>query len=195
MAPPAPPRPPRRDCRWLEESRLDPDARADLRHGWGISNDDRVAVLLADSPHAMDAVKAIVAVGLAAETGRPWRLLLHPGATGADRAAHITHAMGRPERLIFDERVMRPWSILPACDAALVIDRPCLIAMTWAMLARAPVVAEHNETTDAWLTHDQSALLSRPDRMRKISWALCRLHDEAALGEQLSEAARAALDA
>jgi len=181
------------DHRWLDASRIDRSARPALRRRWQVADDQRVVALLADSPRAMDAAKAIVAVGLAAETGRPWRLLLHPEANGADRAAHIAAAMGRIERLIFDDRVTGPWSILPGCDAALVIDPPCRIAVTWAMLAGVPIVAEHNETIDELLVDEQSALLSRPDRMRKVSWALCRLHDDEALGQRLSEAAQGVL--
>jgi len=175
--------------RWLDESRLDASSRPDLRRRWDVADEQRVVALLADSTEAMDAAKAIVAVGLAAETGRPWRLLMHPMASGAHRARHLAAALGRDERLILDESIAQPWTVLPGVDAALIVGEPCEIAMTWAMLAGVPIVAEHNATTDAWLEHETTALLSRPGRMRKLSWGLCRVSDDTALASCLGEAA------
>jgi hypothetical protein len=177
---------PTREHRWLDPTRIDPSGRSSLREQWQLDENDRVAALLADSTTAMDAAKALVAVGLAAETGRPWRLLLHPQAAGVDRAVRIAEAMGRAERLLFDQRLLEPWSILPGCDAAVVVAEPCKVALTWAMAAKVPIVAERSETVDRYLTHEQTALLGQPGLMRKLSWGLCRLHDDRALVEQLT---------
>lgn len=93
-----------------------------LREEWLVDQSTWIVALIADWPQAADAVRGITAVGLAAETGRPLCMLVHPLARGVGRAVNIARAMGRANRVIVDDRAAPPWPCLAACDAAVVVD-------------------------------------------------------------------------
>lgn len=96
--------------------------RRALRDEWEVTDESWIVAALSDWPQAIDAVAALMAVGLAAETGRPLHLLIHPQAPGVRRAITVAHAMGRHDRVIVDDRAAAPWACLGACDAAVVIN-------------------------------------------------------------------------
>ncbi len=138
---------------------LDPTT---LRAHWQAPEEAFILALLGDWPAAADALGGIVAVGLAAETGRPLRMLAHPRARGIDRAIAIAAAMGRADRVITDERALPPWPILPAVDAALAIGPHCARSVEAAKAAGVAVVRGEGDVP------------------RELSRALVAAHDAAA---------------
>jgi hypothetical protein len=124
-----------------DATRIDQSRRQPLRQAWGVGGDDRVVLVLGDRHASIDAAAGLVAIGLAAETGRPYRMLCHPRAAGLGRAEHVAEAMGRADRLIVDDRADQPWRVLPGADAALAVGDDGRRGVAWAEAARVPVIS------------------------------------------------------
>ncbi|MHB1155478.1 MAG: glycosyltransferase [Phycisphaerales bacterium] len=189
--------------RAIDARRLVSADRMTLRERWGVSDGERVVVLLCDQPGEADADQALIAAGLAAETGRPWRLLLHPEAKNLSMAQHVTRQMGHAGRIILDRRVAVTWRVLPGCDAAIWLTPGTApapgsqtsgmsstsggggLALVWAMMSGVPIVAEPHD----WLAHDATAWIGRTGRSRTLASLLCRVYDQPGDAKRLGEAA------
>lgn len=168
----------------FDDRRLNAADRDELRTTWGVDPETRIAWLASDSVGAVDVMLGVAATGLAAEAGRPWALVVHPGMPGVDRARRLVEAMGRSERLILDDRGLEPWSIAEGCEATIVCHSQARLAVRWAELAGVQVVA----TPDAGLTPPiRDGLLEPPPsavavesqaaRARSIAERLCRISE------------------
>lgn len=189
--------------RAIDARRLASADRMTLRQQWGVSDGERVVVLLCDQPGEADADQALIAAGLAAETGRPWRLLLHPAAKNLSMAQHVTRQMGHMDRIILDRRVAVTWRVLPGCDAAMWLTPPGSgsqtshlgltsgggggLALVWAMMSGVPIVAEPHD----WLAHDATAWIGQTGRARTLASLLCRVYDQPGDAKRLGAAAAA----
>lgn len=162
-------------------------ARLRQRLHWGISGEGtRVVVLLSDEPERIDAMSAILGVGLAWETGRDLRLVISPRAGQLQRALRVTEDAGRRERVIVDEAADRPWQLGQAVDAALVLGDG--LSLAWARSLALPTVVPMGEPAleDA---EGVEAVIARPESTRpgRIAPHISRLYDG------LSEARAAAM--
>jgi len=149
--------------------------RAELRRRWGVEPDPadesfgsepgeprrwKVVAMLSEPPHAGDAATGMMAVGLARESLRgdaagsshavaELTLLIHPRQQHGPRAKHNMAQVARHHLLTQEPALDRPWTVLPGCDAALVLgEAPNAIA--FARRAGVPIVAEaHPLNADA----------------------------------------------
>lgn len=156
-------------------ARLDAAARDDLRRGWGVERDTRVAWLAADAAGEREVLAAAAATGLASEAGRPWWLVVHPSSPGLRRVRRLLEAMGRPERLIEDARWSEPWRAMAGADAALAVGGPVDLSLGWARLAGLARVAGPAALGRASMASREGLLVADDDRPRSIARLLCRL--------------------
>ncbi len=166
-----------------------------LRAELGIEPGDRVVALLSDPPCAADAAHADMATGLADEsslnTGQRVRLLMHPDQHNHRRARRIIRDLGRHQRIITDPRITQPWSILPACDAALASGPDAGgLSLLWAMAAGLPIVGEARYAISEVVEDRHSALLSKPGAARVLAMGLTRVFSEPQLAWKLRDTAR-----
>jgi hypothetical protein len=145
---------------------IDAPSRATLRQHWQVADDALVVAMLGDWPDAIDAVRGIIAIGLAAETGRPFHMLIHPHARGIDRATEVATAMGKVDRILMDDQALPPWPLLPGCDAALAIGPNCAASVEAARAASIPLIEDQG----------------RPDKA--LSAALVAMHREKDKGQR-----------
>jgi hypothetical protein len=163
-------------------------SREALRRQWGLV-DDRATVVLPVGGHVseMDAMTAMLAVGLAAETARSIRLLIHPQAFGIDRARRMAAACGRDGVLLMDAVAGRPWEAAGAVDMALALgDGP---GLGWAMAAGLPIVGRAGDLSHR-LTDGTTALLSATTSPGALAQRIIELVDDPVRARQLGEAAR-----
>lgn len=131
-----------------DPARVDRAAVDASRKRWGAAEGERVVALLCDRPGELDLAKAALAVALAHDACRiasdgavRARLLVHPGHRGLAQAQRIYENAAKPDMLIQDAQLACPWGVLPACDAALVIDTHCAgLCRVWAELCGTPVI-------------------------------------------------------
>src|ERR1051325_1751876 len=117
-----------------------------------------VVAALGDPPERVEALEALMGVGFARESGRDLIVLLSPHAAALERASRVASDVGRGRRMIVDLRLDRPWGVLPACDAALVMT-PGLSA-AWAMVCGVPIVALDTPAIRGQFADAQTALLT-----------------------------------
>lgn len=170
-------------------ARDDHPRRAAQRLAWGVT-DPRTAVVLAlaDPPRRLDGMTAMLSVGLAAETGRPVRLLISPSAGGLERAQRMAAASRRSNVLLVDDAADRPWEALAGIDIGLALDEN--LAVHWAMRAGLPLVAAPGMNPQ--LVDGETALVGGDGSPGEIARRVCRLHDDAELARRLGSAAAAA---
>ncbi len=106
----------------LDLSRLDAGRRAPLRREWGVRSEQTtvIAVLSQHGP-CIDARRAAHILGSARLSGFDAAFICPADASHRRTARKIARGCGAGERLVFDVRVERPWTVLPGCDAALVL--------------------------------------------------------------------------
>lgn len=185
----------------IDLSRVRHGQRDELRRQWSAHEDDRIVALLSDPPALGDANKAVFALSLAAEsyergerkpdTPSRFKLLIHPDSRFARRAVNGMHGIGRPDRLIFEPRLDRPWDVLPGCDAAIALGpEGGNLALLWAMAGNVPIVAEATYASSEVVEDRHSALLAKPDVPRLLAQRLRHLFDQRQLAWQLRDTAR-----
>ena len=180
----------------LDMGRIAFDQRRVLRQGWGIDGEEvRVVALLSDPPARADAMLAVMAVGLAADSGAdgalPVRLLLHPHQRHRRRAMVMAENLDRVERQVFESRISCPWQVLPGCDLALALGPDAGgLSLLWAMTANVPIIAEATYAISEILEDRHSALLVRPDKPSELAHRIRRLFDDRDLAWKLRDTAR-----
>ncbi len=98
-------------------------------------------IALADPPTAADCYLALAAVNLVSEARQDDVVLVtHPLASGRVRSTTLLAAMGHPGRLHQDPAVDCPWSILPTCDAVLLLEQPAPLSAAYAVASGLPII-------------------------------------------------------
>ena len=162
---------------------------AELRRSWGVADTrTRIVIATGDPPETIDALLAMLSVGLAAETGRPLRLLIGPHAKNLARARRVIQDADRPEVLIVHETADQPWESLGAVDFVLAMNSGP--AICWAMAAGMPIVARDNYAARQQLSHDHTALLGRADSAGDLARQIIRLYDHPDLARTIADNAR-----
>ena len=161
---------------------LKPTCREPIRRAWGAGPTSHIVALLgdADTYHAMLAT-AIASESMNHDTEHPvdLRLLVLPRQRNRPHARQMLDGFGQSRMLIQDSRLALPWDVLPACDAALILeDRPPQLATRWAMLAGTPIVAQTPDAASELLAHDQTALLSPTGDLRTLAHHLTQVLQE-----------------
>ncbi|MEM1356202.1 MAG: hypothetical protein AAGC44_14650 [Planctomycetota bacterium] len=144
----------------IAEDRLGECDREAVRNRWGLSPNDQVIALLCDRPAAQSALPASLTIVLAQETRRAQnaddarqakrlaptpaptlRLLIPPDLAKLVDAERVYTEAGYPDLLLQDPDLAYPWSVLPACDGALIIN-PQLAGLSaiWAKAANLPTI-------------------------------------------------------
>ncbi len=161
--------------------------RARLRRAWSVGDETVVIAVLGDTPARVDAMRALGVVGLAAETGRALRLLVHPRAHDIHRARRVAEAMGHSDRLIEDPQAVEPASALAGADAGLALGGCGERAVAYAMAYGLAIVSEHAHPL---LTETGTGLVAADASARALARLVCGVHDEPARRRDLGEAAR-----
>ncbi|MEX0777815.1 MAG: glycosyltransferase [Phycisphaeraceae bacterium] len=179
----------------IDMAMIDPARRRAIRQQWEADDQVRIAVLLDDSPDGADAIAASMATGLADETcgprGHSIRLLVHPDQRNRLRALRTMRGIAREHRLICDQRVLRPWEILPACDLALSMGpRAGGLSLLWAMAAGVPIVGEATYAVSEIIEDHHSALLVRPTQPKWMARRINELVADDQLNWKLRDTAR-----
>ena len=104
----------------------DATERDTLRERWGIEEDTTIVALLGDRFDRTDASAAMMTIALTHEALRASqpdcadvRLLCHPMTWRRTDASELSALLSIDHRLIQDEVIAMPWSVLHACDMAL----------------------------------------------------------------------------
>ena len=172
------------------------DARSMTRMRLGVSDHNmKLALLVGDSPGAMDVLRAVLAAGLVDETGRSLRVAISPNFPGLRRAMRAVDAEQRGERVIITHRADKPWQLVGACDLAIAVGGG--LSTAWAMAAGLPIAAQQQPSVIDLLQHDHNALLAPADSAGELARRIRRLIDEpdtaADLGRAAAETARTEL--
>lgn len=177
-------------------SRVD---RAAMRESWGVTSDEvKVIAVLSDPPRAADALYATMAVGLAQESydaadakRRELLILVHPDQAQRRRAGAIHRHMGMTEHVIVEPALARPWSVLPACDAALAVEGAGEgLSLLWAMASNVPIVGEASYGISEVVEDRHSALLVKPGMRQALSNKIRQLMEDRQLAWKLRDTAR-----
>lgn len=176
--------------------------RATLFKRWGIKPRDldkaRLVALLSDPPHAADARHSGLVASIAEEswmrgsenTGMDVYLIVHPSQLNRARAQRVARGLDRPARVMQDEAIARPWEILPACDAALVIgEHAGGLSLLWAMACNVPIVGEATYAISEIVEDRHSALLCKPDDAQATAHRLRQLLEDRQLAWKLRDTA------
>jgi hypothetical protein len=129
----------------VDAARLGDDRDA-LRRKFGVENRFLIAAL-ADEPERADVLQGHRVLGLAGEAGYPVSLLAVPGAGRMASARLISDSIGKPEYVVGCDALRRPWEVLSACDAAVLLtslDRSPL-SVAWAATAGLPILVTGSE--------------------------------------------------
>lgn len=106
----------------LDLSRVKHAERNAIRKSWGITSDKTLVVLAMGSPPTrIDATRFGRVLALCAGCDLDVAMVMHPDAPGRGHATDHVRASGGASRLILDSRTLEPWSILPACDAGMLL--------------------------------------------------------------------------
>ncbi|MFA9479046.1 glycosyltransferase [Phycisphaerales bacterium AB-hyl4] len=144
------------------------DARGVLRTRWGVS-DERVKVvaMLADPPVVVDAQLGAIAASVARETlcdaGWPGQVavLLHPDQWHRPRAQLMMENLGGHFPIVLEPKLATPWQVTAGCDLVMTMGPGAGgLALTSAMAAGLPIVAEPTPRVREWLTHNRNARLA-----------------------------------
>lgn len=183
----------------IDRTRLNEAARHTVREHWPIDPQrTRVVALLSDPPAEADAHDAIMAVGLCCEAlaadpdrNSDLRVLIHPLQRHRRRAQRLAEGIGSPHRLIQDARIAMPWSVLPACDAALALGPSGGGAsLAWAMAAGLPIIGEARRPISDRVEDGETAMLVEPGQHKLMAERLMRIIIETYVPETLIDRAR-----
>jgi hypothetical protein len=171
-------------------------ARPALRRRWHCESEDvKVVALLADPPHAADAVTAIRAVMLAADAygdgQQPIRLLVCPDQQRRRSAERMLAGLKRKRWMVCEPQLAEPWNVLPGCDLALAVGPGAGgLSLLWAMAASVPIVGEASYRISEIVEDRHSALLAKPDRPWLLAHRIQQLIDDEQLAWRVKDAAR-----
>lgn len=180
----------------LDMARVAHAARQELRAQWKVEDPQfKVVALLTDPPHGGDAFDATMAAALANPDPKSsdWQacILVHPAARSRRRAARLIAQVDRSHRFLVDERLDRPWLVLPGCDVALAQGTGAGgLSLLWAMCANVPIVGEATYAISEVVEDRHSALLARPGAVKYLAHRLRRLLCEPQLAWRLRDTAR-----
>ena len=180
----------------LDMARVEHAARQALRAAWHVEESQyKVLALLTDPPHSADAFDATMAAALSDPdpVSAHWQtcVLIHPAARFSRRAARVMEQVGRGHRFIVDERLDRPWLVLPGCDVVLAQGPDAGgLSLLWAMCANVPIVGEANYAISEVVEDHHSALLARPGAAKFLAHRLRQLLTEPQLAWRLRDTAR-----
>lgn len=174
------------------ERLADREGRVRRRLGWGVNEErTRIVMLVSDRPEAIEAMSAVLGVGLAWETGRDLRLVISPRASQLERALRVLRDVEQEDRVIVDAAADRPWEVAHAVDAALVPGDG--LSLAWATTSGLPTVAPVEQAGFEVLGEAREhelfeAIFARPESSRpgRIAPHICRLYN------QIADARRAA---
>ena len=137
-----------------QEQEIDeqPDRQA-LREKWGVERDTTVVAMIGDRFEGLDASAAMTTIILTHEAllaidpdHSDVRLLCHPLMKGRIEAVELISLMGLGHLLIQDASVSAPWSMLSACDSALVLKpADAGLSMLWADACGVPIFTPQND--------------------------------------------------
>jgi len=192
--------------------------RDTLRERWGVEEDVFVVGLFAEPVSWCDARRAISVIGLARESGRNVRLLVHPKAQRRQDAMRWARRLGMRELIITEDDLAEPWTCLHGVDAALLLGddtmttdlsetgspfailtgggrglRPMFGVMPalWAMGAGVPVIAERTMALQEIIADDETGLLVDHRDVAAAADRLVRLYDDRDHAMRIATAARA----
>lgn len=179
--------------------------RSAIRESWGLpvgtpaDRTSHVVALLADPPHAHDALFGTLVSAIAGEiygprqTHPPHRVhvLVHPDMHRRINAQAMTREMGVAHMVICDERLARPWEVLPACDIALAAGANAGgLSMLWAMASNLPIVAEAGYAVSEIVQANTSALVAKPGVHKQLALRINQIIDDPHTAWKLRDAAR-----
>lgn len=93
--------------------------RAAMRAELGLSDHDRVCLLLSDPPSLGDANGLVYVLGLLENAREPFLALAHAGSCNMARARSVVRSIGLRTRVIQSDAPL--FTVLPVCDLALVL--------------------------------------------------------------------------
>jgi hypothetical protein len=185
--------------------------RPALRKAWGIAPEHdrstRVLALCSDPPAQADALEPLMAVILANQLtegrGVHLRLLVHPAQRQRAQAQSLLRQAKRERYLICDPRLEAPWSVLPACDAAIALDEaPALrdltdepagaggLTLLWAMASNLTLLGEAAYAVSEVVENRHSGLLFQPGQTRALVQRLLEIALDDRLAWKLRDTAR-----
>ncbi|MEX2670669.1 MAG: glycosyltransferase [Phycisphaeraceae bacterium] len=165
------------------------------RLSWGVTQPaTRVVVMLSDQEEHVEAMSALLGVGLAWETGRDVKVLISPRTGELERALRVMRDVGRIDRVIIDEAADQPWRLAHAVDAALVLGDGQSLA--WATNAGLPTLVPSLDGVpdgEAGNADILDAIFARPTSSKpgRIAPHLCRLCDQFDQAERSASALKA----
>jgi hypothetical protein len=171
--------------------------RRSRRERWGVDDHTFVVAMPGDPAGSADALSAVAVILRFAVTGRPGRIVIHPGAANRARALEWAREAGCRSLLVLDEDVSRPWTMLDGADAVLRMGHtmngcaaPWAGPLLWGMARARPTVAESDGASAAVIDHERTGVLvDRADINAVCAW-LVRLHDSPAEAGRLGAAGR-----
>jgi hypothetical protein len=149
--------------------------RAALRERWGVDEGTRVIALIGDRFDHIDTSEATMCIALTVEALRATqpdradvRLLFHSLANRRAEAAQLSELLSFDCHVIQDEAIAMPWSVLPACDAALCpLPDEAGVSLLWAQAMGVPVLTPRTMRLPLLnkLTHVISTRSQKPSDM------------------------------
>lgn len=189
----------------IDMGRVSKVNRSAVRESWGLpvgtpaDRTSHVIALLADPPHAHDALFSTLVCSIAGEIYGPRQphsphrvhVLAHPDLHRRINAQAMTREMGVAHMVICDERLARPWEVLPACDLALATGANAGgLSMLWAMASNIPIVAEAGYAVSEIVQANTSALVAKPGVHKQLALRINQIIDEPHTAWKLRDAAR-----
>lgn len=192
--------------------------RSTLRARWGAGKDTFIVGLLAEPVNWCDARAAVNILGLAVESGRDVRLVLHPRAAYRLDAERWAEQVGFDHRVILEDDIAVPWRVVNGLDAALLLGddtstfdlrrrgsafsllfgggralrpMPGVMPALWAMAAGVPVIAENSAAVKEFIEDGVTGLVVNQHDRNQAADRLTRLYDDRTIGGRLGAAARA----
>ncbi len=166
--------------------------RRRIRRRWGVDDQTRVLMVLSDPPARADAMGPALAAALAsAAEATDLRVVIHPHQHHRQRADRMMASSGHARLLLLEPEIVRPWRILPACDAALGFGPSAGgMSLLWAMAANVPIIAEPTYAVSEIVEDRHSALLTRSSSPAGIARRIGQLLSDDHLAWRLRDTAR-----
>jgi hypothetical protein len=169
--------------------------RDEIRRGWGVSDPKhRVVALLSDHPSLVDATDAAAVLCLISSTvpGKTCNsnvitLVIHPLQLNRYRAQNSLASQAAGHRVVQDQRMNCPWSVLHGSDAALALGQDAGgLSLLWALSSGLPVITSENGPTHERVSDSGSVILSPTNAHKDLAHALQRaLVNTAGRGEKI----------
>ena len=180
----------------IDMGQIDHHQRRKLRKEWVAQHDKtKVIALLSDPTDASDALTAVMAMSMAQDSSAigsfQLKMLMHPDQTNRLRAQTIQRHRNRPNTIIQDARIGRPWEVLPACDVALAIGpHSGGLSLLWAIAANIPVIGHATHAVSEIIEDHHSAILAQPGSPKNVAMRICQLLNDPQLSYKIRDTAR-----